>query len=158
MKNIMSILAVSAIAITLVGCNKTKKTSNRLIKAGEWKVTELSVDGTNEDELPTWEISDCDIYNESCTGEWENDEGGHTEFIWQFRDKGDTFEISRQAEEDEHGHSHSHDHADEEVAEQCYNFSGVYEVVSSSKDEMEFKSTVTTGYNGQEVVIKISKQ
>jgi len=154
MRNLLSALTVVGVTLALVSCNKTKKASERFIKSGEWKVTELSVDGTNEDELPTWEIDDCDIYETSCVGEWENDEGGHSEFIWQFRDKGDTFEISRQAEEDEH----SHNHADEEVAEQCYNFSGVYEVITSKKDEMEFKSMDTEGFSGQEVVIKISKQ
>ncbi len=156
MKNLISILMIVIVAGAISSCNKTKKVSKRFMKSGEWKVTELSVDGVNEDELPTWEIEDCDIYKESCEGEWKNDEGGHSEFIWQFREKGETFEISRQAEE-EAGHSHTHDHAAEEAAAQCYNFSGVYEVISSKKDEMEFRSTATAGHNGKQVVIKISK-
>ena len=143
--------------ILLAGaCNKTRLHSNRLIRAGEWKVTELSVDGTNEDELPGWHISDCKIYDESCKGEWESDEGGHAEFIWQFRDKGETFEISRQ--EGEHGHGHSHDHADEEANAQCYEFSGVYEVVAHKRKSMEFTSTATLGHSGSKVVIKIEKK
>lgn len=148
------IIAIVSIGIA-TSCNKTKSTSKRFIKAGEWTITELSVDGVNEDELPTWEIEDCDIYNESCYGEWMSEEGGHADFIWQFREKANTFEISYQAEADE---SHEHDHASEEVAEQAYNFSGEYEVVTRKKDEMEFTSENTLGYPGQTVVIKIEKK
>ncbi len=143
--------------VFMTACNKTKTYSKRLMKAGEWKVTELSVNGTNEAELPSWDINDCDIYDEPCLGDWENEEGGHSEFIWQFRDKGKTFEISRQAEEEE-GHEHEHDHAEEEAAAQCYAFSGTYEVEEHKKDKMEFKSTSTLGHSGQTVVIKIEKK
>ncbi|MFK8037130.1 MAG: hypothetical protein AB8B74_02485 [Crocinitomicaceae bacterium] len=151
-------------AILLVGmsaCNKTKSTSNKFIKAGEWTISELSVDGTNEDELPIWEIEDCDLYNESCFGEWKNDEGGHAEFIWQFREKANTLEISHQIKEEEDDHDHEgeeHDHAAEEAAEQAYNFSGVYEVVKNDKESMEFSSSSTAGFPGQAVVIKIEKK
>lgn len=151
-------LATTLCAIVLIAaaCNKSKTYSKRLIKAGEWNITELSVDGTNEDELPDWEIADCDIYEQSCQGEWKNDEGGHAIFVWQFRDKGDTFEISRQEEDD--GHGHSHGHAEEEAIEQCYEFSGVYEVIEHKKKSMEFKSTATLGHPGQTVVIKMEKK
>jgi len=150
-------LHISTMAFLGTACNKTKTNSNRLMKAGEWTITELSVDGTNEAELPEWEIEDCDIYDESCHGEWKNEEGGHSEFVWQFRNSGDDFEISRQAEEEE-GHSHEEDHAAEEAAAQCFAFSGIYEVVTRKKDEMEFTSTTTEGYPGSTVVIKISKK
>lgn len=154
----------AALLLTLTvlasACNKTKTNSKRFINAGEWTVTELSVDGTNEDELPEWHIKDCEIYDESCHGDWENEEGGHTEFVWQFRDKGDVFEISRQAEEegDDHDHEHEHNHAEEEAIAQCYAFSGVYEVVERKKKSMEFKSTATLGHSGSTVVIKIEKK
>lgn len=138
--------------IGTISCNKTKSVSKKFLKAGEWKITELSVDGLNEEELPTWEIEDCDIYESSCFGEWKNEEGGHAEFVWQFREKAKTFELSYQAEEEE---GHEHDHAAEEAAEQAYNFSGVYEVLESSKKEMEFISTTTLGFDGQEVKIKL---
>jgi hypothetical protein len=141
----------------LASCNKTNKVSKQFIDAGEWRVTTLSVDGTNEAELPKLELEDCaDIYEAVCGGEWKNDEGGHAEFVWQFRDKGETFEISHQAEEG-HEHEHEHDHAAEEAAAQCYAFSGVYTVTSSSKDMMEFTSTATVGHAGKTVIFKIEK-
>ena len=152
---VASLLLFSGILLTLGACNKTKTNSNKLIKAGEWTVTELSVNGTNEAELPSWHIEECDIYAESCHAEWENEEGGHSEFVWQFREKGKTFEISRQ--EGEHGHG-AHNHADEEANAQCYAFSGVYEVVESKKKSMEFKSTSTLGHSSSTVVIKIEKK
>ena len=152
-KNKLLFLSAILFAFTFFACNKSKKFSNRLIKAGEWHVVELSVDGVNEAELPEWHIEDCDIYEESCFGEWENAEGGHAEFIWQFNEKGKTFIISRQEGE----HEHTHDHASEEANEQCLNFSGNYEVITHRKNEMEFKSSTTYGYNGKTVIIKIEK-
>lgn len=152
------IKTISLCAILLIGCiacNKTKINSKRLMKGETWAVTELSVDGTNEAELPSWEIEECDIYEESCHGEWENEEGGHAEFIWQFRDKGETFEISYQAEE---GHEHAHDHTAEEAAAQAYAFSGIYEVIERKKGMMQFKTTAALGHVGKTVVIKIEKQ
>jgi hypothetical protein len=142
------ILFVAAASIA-VACNKTKTYSNRL-DGGVWKVTELSVDGVNQSELPDWNINECDIYGESCTGEWQNAEGGHGEFVWQFRDKGKTFEISNQSD-------HTHSHADEEAQAQCSDFSGVYTVEESGKKKMKFSSTVTIGYPGSTAVITIEK-
>lgn len=155
MKTLKIISLSMAILIGFAACNKTKVNSKRLMKAGEWKVTELSVDGTNEAELPSWEIEDCDIYAQSCMAEWMNDEGGHAEFVWQFREKGKTFEISYQADED---HAHAHDHAAEEAAAQAYAFSGVYEVVESKSKEMQFQTTAALGHDGKAVVIKIEKK
>lgn len=161
MKTLKIILLGAILVIGSVACNKTKINSKRFMKAGEWKVTELSVDGSNEAELPSWEIKECDIYKESCKGEWKNDEGGHAEFVWQFREKGKKFEISRQAEEeDDHGHGHGHgdNHAAEEAAAQAYAFSGVYDVVERKKKKMQFETTAALGHAGKKVVIKIEKK
>ena len=126
------------------------------MKASESEVTQLSVDGVNEDELPHWEIEDYDNYKEFCHSEWENEQGDHTQFIWQFRDKGETYENSYQAEEE--GHSHEHDHEAEEAAALAANFFGVYTVNKRNKEEMEFSSTTTQGFEGQNVIIKIKKK
>lgn len=155
MKKVLFIL-LGAGLLTMASCNKTKQNSRKFMKAGEWKITELSVAGQMEDELPHWEIEDCDIYESSCEGEWKNDEGGHAEFIWQFRENGEVFEISHQAEE--HGHEHEHDHAAEEAAEQCYHFSGVYTVTEFGKDAISFSSSNTVGYPGETVILKIEKK
>ena len=155
MKTLKIISLSLAILIGFAACNKTKVNSKRLMKAGEWKVTELSVDGTNEAELPSWEIEDCDIYAQSCMAEWKNDEGGHAEFVWQFREKGKTFEISYQADED---HAHAHDHAAEEAAAQAYGFSGIYEVIECKSKKMQFQTTSALGHDGKAVVIKIEKK
>lgn len=150
------ILTVTVLAFG-TACNKTKKVSKRFIDAGEWKVATLTVDGTAEDELPELEIEDCEIYTDApCKGEWKNEEGGHAEFYWQFREKGETFEISHQAESEEEGHAH--DHAAEEAAEQCYHFSGIYQVISSSKDRIELSSTTTVGYPGNTVSLIMEKK
>ena len=155
MKTLKIISLSMAILIGFAACNKTKVNSKRLMKAGEWKVTELSVDGTNEAELPSWEIEDCDIYAQSCMAEWMNEEGGNAEFVWQFREKGKTFEISYQADED---HAHAHDHAAEEAAAQAYAFSGIYEVTECKSKKMQFQTTSALGHEGKSVVIKIEKK
>lgn len=165
MKNIInSISLLALVLIVATSCNKTEKVSDNFISAGDWTITELSVDGTNEAELPEWEIKACDIYAASCEGHWKNDEGGETEFIWQFREKGKTFEISHQgaeaeeSDDDHDDHDHDHDHAGMEVAVQAYNFSGVYEVLECSKDAMKFQSTAALGHSGKTVVISIAKK
>lgn len=152
MKKYGMIVTAALFMIAVSSCNKTKVNSERFIKTGDWKVTELSINGVNEEELPTWEIDDCDVYDESCFGEWKNDEGGHAEFVWQFREKANAFEISHQDSGE-----HEHEHADEEAAEQAYSFSGVYEVVEKSKKTMKFQSMSTIGNNGSSVKITIEK-
>lgn len=149
MKKIVNVTAIAVLLILTDACNKTKTYSNRL-DGGNWKVTELSIDGVNQSELPQWNINECDIYGESCTGEWINHEGGHAEFVWQFREKGKTFEISNQSD-------HTHSHADEEAQLQCSEFSGVYTVEESGKKRIKFKSTSTLGYSGNTTVIVIEK-
>lgn len=153
MKKIIGITAL-IILIGLSSCNKTKTTAKRFMKAGKWEVSELSVDATNEDELPTWEIGDCDIYKESCFGKWENEEGGQTNFVWQFSEKANTFEISHQII----GEVDEEDHPFQDVADQAYKFSGVYNVEKRKKDNMIFTSSQTVGFPNQNVKIEIKKK
>ncbi|XOV67985.1 MAG: hypothetical protein ACFHU9_02205 [Fluviicola sp.] len=157
-KSIVYLSMITTAIFFVAACSKTNQNTKRLFKAGEWKVTELSVDGTNEAELPTWEISKCDPYEEVCIGKWENDEGGHADFAWQFNNDGAQFVISHQAEDHDHEHEHEHDHAAEEAAEQAYNFSGTYNVEESGKKKMRFTTTNAVGYPGQSVVIVIEKK
>lgn len=151
MKNLLIVLSIM-VGIIGTSCNKTKKYSNRL--DGEiWTVTALAIDGKSVEELPTFEFDECDIYEELCKAKWGNEEGGHSHFIWQFREKGKKFEISNQSSlADSHG-----SHADEEAILQCANFSGVYDVTKHTRKEMELKSTSTIGFKGNEVVLKMKK-
>ncbi|MDG1147123.1 MAG: hypothetical protein P8N52_02335 [Crocinitomicaceae bacterium] len=151
-KYIKLFVAVFSIALLSVSCNKTKSTSKRLMKAGEWNVSELSVDGVSQEELPHWVIGDCDIYNESCVGSWQNDEGGATDFIWQVTNNGDSFTISRQGPEE------GLEHADQEVAVQCFEFSGTYDILESDKKTMKLTSTATDGFSGQTAIITLEKK
>lgn len=146
------LIAVFAIALLFASCNKTKSTSKRFIKAGEWNLTELSVDGVNQEELPHWIIGDCDIYAESCVGSWKNDEGGATDFVWQVTNNGDSFVISRQ------GPNEGLEHADEEMATQCFEFSGTYDIIENGKTSMKLMSTTTEGFSGQSAVIMLEKK
>lgn len=144
------ITITTSIVLAISACSKTKVSTNK-IGGEEWHVTELSVDGVNEDELPHLMFNDCNAYEESCTGQWKNHEGGKSNFAWQFRNKGKTFEISNQSEL-------TGDHAQDEAVLQCQNFSGVYEVIERKKESMELKSKTTLAYSNQTVVIKLEKE
>ncbi len=131
-------------------CNKTKSNTNRL-DGGEWTVKVLTVDGVSQDELPSWNVSECDAYEASCLSEWKNEEGGISKFIWQFREKGQKFEISNQSET-------SGEHSQDEAVVQCQNFSGVYEVTEHKKKTMKFESSTTLANAGKKVVIELEKK
>lgn len=150
MKLIITSLSLVLLVGTLNSCNKTKTNANR-IEDGEWDVTELSVDGVNQDELPHLHFSVCDAYSSPCTGEWENHEGGKGNFAWQFNDKGETFAISNQSEV-------TGEHATDEAILQCQNFSGNYSVVLNDKKMMEFKTTTALGFEGKTVILKMEKK
>jgi hypothetical protein len=143
-----------AIGFTIIACNKTSSNTKKL-DGGEWQITQLSVDGMEVEELPHWVIAECDPYEETCTGQWLNDEGGEAKFAWQFNDKGKVFEIANQSElleEDEH------EHGEHEAAMQCQYFSGAYQVVEQKKKAMKFESSTTLGYSGKKVVLAIEKK
>jgi len=121
------------------------------MKAGEWKVSSILIDNASQGDLPTWMINDCDIYDEVCLAKWMASNGAETVFAWQFRDKGQTFEISRQeGSTDDSPNSLA-------IAQQCYDFSGIYDVEEEKKDRMRFSSETTLGYPEQKVVIEIGK-
>jgi hypothetical protein len=153
MKKTFFLLALTGV-FCFGACNKTKQNSARLMKGGRWEVTELSVDGTMQSVLPELIIEDCDIYDETCYGEWEGG-GGHAYFAWQFRDKGATFELSRQNMPED---GHSHGAAGLEMEQQCYDFSGVYQVDESSSTAFTFSSSATGGFSGKKVVMKLVKE
>lgn len=156
MKKIVSFTAIllSLLMFSATGCNKTKRNTN-LLGGESWTVTTLTVDGTAQAEIPTLSFSECDPYNEVCTGEWLHELGHHALFSWQFRNKGKTFEISNQSTlEDAHGAGHE---AEENIL-QCQNFSGVYEVTERSKKKMQFRSTAVLGFPGQTVEMVLEKK
>lgn len=147
------ICTLLAAVVLLTACNKTKISSKRL--AGEhWKVVKLTIAGTAATELPEMHFSDCDPYEEVCMGEWHK-ETAHIPFAWGFTDKGKMFTLSNQFSEDGHAHG---GHEEEELAELSENLSGTYDVVSSGRKVMQFKSSSTVGYAGQEVIIEIEKE
>jgi hypothetical protein len=141
-----------ALAFILVACDKNKRASKKLMKAGTWEVVELSVDGQNTSPLPTWDVNDCDIYETLCTASWKL-EGKQSQFYWQFNKKAELFTISRiVAPED------CEDFYTEEVEQQTFKFSGDYEVVERKRKTMTFESAKTLGFEGNTVVIRIERR
>ncbi|WP_107039047.1 hypothetical protein [Brumimicrobium mesophilum] len=149
MKTIALLLLAAAFLFT--ACDKNKRASKKLMKAGNWEVVELSVDGQNISPLPSWEINDCDIYEELCTASWKL-EDKQSQFYWQFNEKAKLFTISRiVAPED------CEDFYTEEVEQQTFKFSGDYEVVEDKRKTKTFESSKTLGYGGKKVAIRIEK-
>lgn len=152
-KSLIFISVTTILLLTTAACNKTKQVSKRL--SGEtWRVTELTVDGVSEDHLPSLRFEDCDIYDESCKGEWEHDDA-HAHFIWQVREKAKKFELSNQSSLED---AHDGGHEAEENILQCQNFSGVYDIKERSRSKMELTTTTALGFSGKTVVLKMEKQ
>lgn len=133
----------------LYGCNKTRRNSNRL-DGERWKVTELSVDGVNVSVLPVLRFSECDIYDEDCTGTWYYGNSGHAKFIWQIRDNGRTLIISNQAD-------HAHTMEDVQAAQQCIDFSGTYYVLYCKRKSFKAESMQTYAFAGKKVILKMER-
>ena len=145
MKNIFIFIIIS-FQFILSSCDKNKIHSNRF--SGEsWAVKSLTINGESNSDLPTLAFSDCSIYKENCTGTWSL-ENSTSNFVWQFRDKAKTFEISNQSEITTHL---------EEAILQCMNLSGIYDVESSSKTKITISSTSTIGYEGVNVNMELEK-
>ena len=144
-------LLLLAIAFLFTACDKNKRASKKLMKAGNWEVVELSVDGQNISPLPSWGINDCDIYEELCTASWKL-EDKQSQFYWQFNEKAKLFTISRiVAPED------CEDFYTEEVEQQTFKFSGDYEVVERKRKAMTFESRKTLGFDGEKVIIQLER-
>jgi len=143
-------LMMAWVLVLVASCNKTKNVSNKL-DGQRWNVTELSVDGVNQTQLPTIKFSECEIYKESCKGLWYLGETGHAGLYWQVRDKGKTLEISNQAD-------HAHTIEDVHAGEQCIAFSGVYKIVKSKRNYMECESASTIGFSGKKAILKMERK
>ena len=174
MKNGTFVISVLLVSIGVSSCDKTNQNANRL-EGEEWKVTSIEIGGEMVEEslLPEWHFDECDHDEELCYAHWELGDGD-AEFVWQFNEQGESFTISNQSESDhDHDHDHAdddHDHGDEdhddhdhgdfsaEPVDQCEELSGTYEVTSSKRSTMEFKSSSTIGHAGEEVIIQIEKE
>src|SRR5690554_873969 len=145
-------LLLLATVFIFAACDKNKRASKRLMKAGNWEVVELSVDGKNTTPLPTWGVKDCDIYETLCIASWKL-EGKQSQFYWQFNEKAQLFTISRRVAPED-----CEDFYTEEVEQQTFKFSGDYEVIERKRKSMVFESTKTLGFDGKKVMIRLEKK
>jgi hypothetical protein len=145
-------LLLAALAICTTACNKDKRASKRFMKPGTWQVTELSVNGTMLDSLPTWLVNECDIYEDLCTATWRRN-GVNSQIHWQFNDKAQSFKISRVVPPAECENFYT-----ELVQQHTYEFSGEYKVIETKKSRKVFESNATIGHAGQKVRIVIETE
>lgn len=139
------------LAILFASCNKDKRASKRFMRADVWHVKTLTVDDEIQDaEKVKWLVSECDIYEELCAAVWSL-EDKTSQFYWQFNEKAETFTISRVVAAEDCG-----DFYTEEVEQQTFLFSGVYNVIKSKRNEKVFESTETIGFKGKKVSITLS--
>lgn len=151
MKNL--ILISLSFALLFIACDKDKRASKRLIKPGAWEVVKLTVDGADvSSESVSWYISECDIYEELCTGIWILDEK-QSQFYWQFNEKASTFTLSRVVAPED-----CEDFYTEEVEQMTYKFSGEYNVIESKRKSKIFESRKTIGYDGETVRIELERK
>lgn len=141
------ILLIIITLITVFGCNKDKKFSNR-IDGESWKASKIQISDNEITDLPTLTFDECKIYKENCTGIWILN-GVESNFAWQFRDKGTLFEISNQSIVTQ---------SQESAIIQCMNLSGVYNVDEQTKEILIISSESTIGYTNSKVIIELEKQ
>lgn len=147
------IILTLVIAILAVACDKDKRASKRFIKPGTWELKKLTVDGDNvTNETIYWHISECDIYEDLCTGAWDLDEK-KSQFYWQFNEKASTFTLSRVVAPED-----CEDFYTEEVEQMTYKFSGEYNVIESKRKSKIFESRKTIGYDGETVRIELERK
>jgi hypothetical protein len=142
-------LIFTAIVFLLFSCNKDKYHSKKLMRGQVWAVESLTVDGSNYGVLGEWTITrDVDIYNTVPSAVWEVGLET-TDFNWQFRDRGKTFELSVSEE--------CSVSPIESLDFQTYFVSGNYELVKCKNKYMEFNSRNTVGFPNQLVKISIRR-
>lgn len=132
-----------------MACNKTKSNSNKL-GGYKWEVKSLTINGTEISNKPTLLFKDCDIYKESCEGSWIGTDQGRAAFAWQFSDNGKKLEIANQTD-------HVHGIADVKAAEQCIEFTGMYDVQESKRKVLVIKSDMANGHKNKTVEIKLER-
>lgn len=144
MKKIKQLTFLLVTLVLLSACSKDKKNANR-IDGKSYKVSSISIDGANMTEsMPTLNFEDCRIFKETCNGTWIKGSESAA-FNWQFRDKGETFEISNQSQQAT------------EATKEAIAFSGIYMVEENKKGNFRISSTNTIGHQGENVVITMTE-
>lgn len=137
-------------------CNKTRKYANRL--SGEtWRVTSFSLGQLAQQpkNFPTLTFEDCDIYKDTCFGQWQLDSGS-VDYLWQVNEKGKTFVLACVSlyddlrETEEGGKNY-------EALRQCQYLSGYYTIDKMKRKTMEISSYSTAGYEGVEVELVLER-
>ena len=140
------------LALLFVACDKNNRASKRLMRPGNWVITELTVDGSNyTNEAIFWSINSCDIEAALCTGTWNLAEK-NSQFYWQFNENAELFKLSRiVAPED------CEDFYTEEVEQLTYLLSGEYKVIETKRKTKRFESSATIGYPSMQVMIEVER-
>jgi len=147
-RNYVSFLFYFILVVLTFACDKSEKATKRLMRAGNWKVTEL-IEGDNSfDKLPSWEIGTCANHEDHCYGTWKHDNGSKVTFFWRFTNIGGTFDFHIDPLENA---------ISSQAYSQCVNFSGYYKVIKGNSRKYHFESKETFGYSGKLVTLKIEK-
>lgn len=142
-KLILNTLIVLALAVATTSCNKEKRFSKRLQKGEVWQVQHIKVNSQEIAFKGEWYIqSGVNIYDSVPTLEWRLD-NMDAFFEWQFQDKGKSFQLNynQLCSEAEGSALDTLDYVG-------YNLTGNYSVERKSRNEMEFVSNGSLGYDG----------
>jgi len=150
------ILLGASLIIALSSCDKIKNRSKKLQRLPlegnmYWSVKSMQINGVESEIKGSWVVSQSDIYDTIQTFQWvANDSYGQSTFEWQFQDKAEVIQLNHRlycAECD----GNDLDSLDFLASE----LTGTYEVEKQSRKKMIFKSSATSGFSGQEVIIEI---
>lgn len=145
-KQVLSLVLIFTLLV-LSSCDKTKSAQKKFIKEGRWVATEISTENISVDKLPNLDINSCDDQTNFCTGVWRHPFGSYCKFNWKFSNLGGDFEFYTDTLSSE---------PESMAYSQCLNFSGVYKVKKSKRNEFHFESKATKGYPGVMVTFLLS--
>ncbi len=150
MKNYISKLTfIFILLFTINACNKDIKYSNQL-DGQDYHIHYMLIDTDtlrNEGDL---KFNNCRSRNNICTGKliagYDSSDVSSAEFDWQFNENGTLFTFSNQTV------------GNTDASIISSQLSGVYNVVSRTKEEFEFTSTSAPAFPGKKVTFKLIKE
>jgi hypothetical protein len=131
----------------LFACTKSEVRTHKILKHGDWQVTELLIGTQSMATIPKWHLDEPSEDGAFSTGTWTHYNGTKAQFKWRFDPYVGTFSFSidKSITQDKQLKAYI----------QCNNLAGEYTVLKDKSKMFEFESLVTNGYPETSVFIRI---
>lgn len=131
----------------LFACTKSEVRTNKILKHGDWQVTEMLIGTQNITTVPKWRLDEPTEDGAFSTGTWTHYNGTTANFKWRFDPYvgSFTFSVDNTIPQDKQVKAYI----------QCNNLAGEYSVLKDKSKMFEFESVSTYGYSGTNLFIRI---